>query len=62
MEKQQETEQMTITEEQYLYEMNDIQRKAYHIARDHLGTSFNVAKSNGFKEWKKQKQQNEQKK
>ena len=38
----------------YLIQMNEYQKKAYLIAKDHLGTSFNVIKSNGFIEWKKQ--------
>lgn len=36
----------------YLQEMDDYNKKAYDIALDHLGTSFNICKSNGFKEWK----------
>jgi hypothetical protein len=28
------------------------QKKAYTIAFQHLGSSFNIYKSNGFKEWK----------
>jgi hypothetical protein len=28
------------------------QKKAYVIAFEHLGSSFNIYKSNGFKEWK----------
>jgi hypothetical protein len=35
------------------YLMNDEQqKKAYVIAYQHLGSSFNIYKSNGFKEWK----------
>ena len=37
----------------YLSQLDDIQKKAYLIARNHLGSSFNVYKSIGFKEWKK---------
>lgn len=37
----------------YLIQMNEYQKKAYLIAKDHLGTSFNILKSNGFFEWKK---------
>ncbi len=37
----------------YLIQMTDTQKKAYIIAKDHLGTSFNILKSNGFSEWKK---------
>ncbi len=36
----------------YLTQLDDIHRKAYEIAYDHLGTSFNIARSNGFKAWK----------
>ena len=35
----------------YLQEMDDHNRKGYIIAQDHLGTSFNIYKSNGYKEW-----------
>jgi cytochrome c1 len=38
----------------YLYQMSDSHKKAYVIALNHLGTSFNILKSNGYKEWKKQ--------
>jgi len=37
----------------YLIQMNEPQKKAYLIAKDHLGTSFNILKSNGFSEWYK---------
>jgi hypothetical protein len=40
---------------EYLNEMDEINRKAYLIAHDHLKTSFNIARSNGFKEWKQSK-------
>jgi hypothetical protein len=36
---------------EYLSQMDDHNRKAYDIAYCHLGTSFNIARSNGFKEW-----------
>jgi len=32
------------------------QKKAYTIAFEHLGSSFNIYKSNGFKEWKSKQQ------
>jgi len=28
------------------------QKKAYSIAFEHLGSSFNIYKSNGFRQWK----------
>ena len=40
---------------QYLSEMDDLNKKAYEIAYNHLGTSFNVARSNGFKDWQSKK-------
>ena len=36
----------------YLSQLDDQQKKAYIIAYNHLGSSFNVCKSNGFKYWK----------
>ena len=40
----------------YLKHLNDIERQAYTIGKSHLGTSFNVLKSNGYNDWlKKQK-------
>lgn len=40
---------------EYLSELSIIQQKAYCIAKDHLGSSFNILKSNGYIEWKKNK-------
>jgi len=40
---------------EYLSEMDEINRKAYNIAYDHLKSSFNIVRSNGFKEWKHSK-------
>lgn len=36
---------------EYLSQMDELDRKAYEIAFNHLGTSFNIARSNGFKKW-----------
>jgi len=36
----------------YLATMNEKERIAYKIAKDHLGTSFNIVKSIGYIEWK----------
>lgn len=41
---------------EYLSEMDEHHRKAYDIAYNHLGTSFNIARSNGFKQWLSKKQ------
>jgi hypothetical protein len=40
---------------EYLKTLDDKQKKTYLIAFKHLGTSFNIARSNGFKEWVKSK-------
>jgi len=36
----------------YLSQLDEQQKKAYVIAYNHLGSSFNICKSNGFKSWK----------
>ena len=41
---------------EYLSELSIIHQKAYCIAKDHLGSSFNILKSNGYIEWKKKNQ------
>ena len=35
----------------YLNDLDDVQIKAIQIAKSHLGTSFDILKSNGFKDW-----------
>lgn len=42
--------------QQYMHEMGELEKKAYNIAREHLGTSFNILKSNGYIEWCKKKE------
>jgi hypothetical protein len=37
----------------YLKHLNKIERQAYTIGKSHLGSSFNIVKSNGFVDWKK---------
>lgn len=55
----------TITKEtedeiiEYLKTLNEKELKAYKIAFDHLGSSFQLEKSNGFKTWKKSKMDEE---
>ena len=39
----------------YLNSLSDIEMKAYKIAKAHLGSSFNLVKSNGFCDWLKDK-------
>jgi len=40
---------------EYFRDMDENDRKAYQIAFDHLGTSYHICRSNGFKEWKQTK-------
>ena len=40
---------------EYLKQLDKMQRESYSIAIEHLDTSFNIHKSNGFKEWAKRK-------
>jgi hypothetical protein len=35
----------------YLETLNSRERKAYEIAKSHLGMSFNLKKSNGYLKW-----------
>jgi hypothetical protein len=43
---------------EYLSGLDEINRKGYDIAFDHLGTSFNIVRSNGFKQWLAEKSSN----
>ena len=36
---------------QYLGQLDIIEKKAYKIAKEHLGSSFNLVKSNGYCDW-----------
>jgi hypothetical protein len=37
----------------YLATLTEKEKKAYEIAKDHLASSFQLEKSNGFLKWKK---------
>ena len=39
--------------EKYLQTLSEKEKKAYFIAKDHLGMSFQLEKSVGFIKWKK---------
>ena len=39
--------------EEYLKTLCEKERKSYEIAKDHLGSSFQLEKSVGFLKWKK---------
>lgn len=41
----------------YLEQLGDKERIAYSIAKEHLGTSFNVVKSVGYITWKKEQKE-----
>lgn len=41
--------------ELFLQSLNEKERKSYHIAKDHLGTSFQLEKSVGFIQFCKHK-------
>jgi hypothetical protein len=45
------TQQLVIN---YIKQMNSIEKLAYKIGKEHLGSSFNILKSNGYNNWKKQ--------
>jgi putative cell wall-binding protein len=40
---------------EYVQQLDPIEKKAYAIAKEHLKSSFNIVKSNGFNEWKNEK-------
>jgi hypothetical protein len=44
---------------EYLRSLSQKEIQAYHIAKSHLGTTFDLGKSIGFIEWKQHNQQNE---
>ena len=39
----------------YIGQLNEQQLKAFILAKNHLGSSFNICKSNGFIDWKNAK-------
>jgi hypothetical protein len=41
----------------YISSLNDRELKAYHIAKDHLGMSFTMERSNGYMQWKKKREE-----
>tara|TARA_Y100000816_G_scaffold284576_1_gene262977 strand:+ start:15215 stop:15427 length:213 start_codon:yes stop_codon:yes gene_type:complete len=42
-----------ILNDKYVEQLDDIHKVAYLIAKDHLGSSFDLIKSIGFNEWNK---------
>jgi hypothetical protein len=47
--------------EKYLNSLSIKEKKAYEIAKSHLGCSFDLKKSNGYLQWKKQQGESEKK-
>lgn len=43
----------TKEEENYILSMTEKERKAYEVAKTHLGTLFTLHKTAGFLQWKK---------
>jgi hypothetical protein len=46
-----DTEETDILFAMYIQSLNARERKAYEIAKSHLGMSFDLEKSNGYLEW-----------
>lgn len=47
---------MTLSEE-YVASLTAKEKQAYEIAKSHLGSLFNIEKTNGFLQWKKTREQ-----
>jgi len=47
------SEELQMSVFNYLKQLGDDERKAYNIAFNHLGTSFNIVRSTGYVFWKK---------
>jgi hypothetical protein len=45
----------TIELAQFIEQLDDIQKLAFHIAKDHLGSSFDITRSNAFIDYLKNK-------
>lgn len=43
----------TILVEEYLNQLSIQEKKAFQIAKNYLGSSFHIIKSNGYNEWLK---------
>jgi hypothetical protein len=49
-------EQQSNQIKEYLISLTEKEKKAYEIAKSHLGMSFQIEKSVGFLKWKKEKE------
>ena len=48
---EQVTEKQPKKHDEYISQMSPFELSAYRIAKSHLGTSFNLKKSNGYLKW-----------
>jgi len=44
--------------EKYIKQLDEKEKVAYKIAKEHLGSSFNIEKSIGFQKWLKKNNNN----
>ena len=58
MENQTFTENEEVCLQQYLNTLDEKELLAYNIAKEHLGMSFQLEKSIGYLDWKKQNNNN----
>jgi hypothetical protein len=42
--------------QEYIDSLSEKEKKAYEIAKEHLGMSFQIEKSNGFRKWLKNRE------
>lgn len=49
-----DTDKMNTEITEYLNQLGEKEKKAFLIAKNHLGTSFNISKSIGYIQWKKE--------
>ena len=47
-----EETQLKSDTEKYISQMDELEKKSYFIAKDHLESSFSIEKSVGFLKWK----------
>jgi hypothetical protein len=50
-----ESNDVDVDIKKYIDQLSDKERKVYNIAKEHLGTSFNILKSVGYINWKNKK-------
>lgn len=43
--------------DRYIESFSEKEKKAYDIAKEHLGMSFQIEKSNGYLKWKKKQEE-----